>query len=234
MRGCLFVLILAAIVVVVGAWFGGPPVAGALVTIGLGAAGLKADDLDVTVRSDPPLELALGKADRVDVEGTQVDWNGLQAQRLDLTLHDVDFLGRTAGDVTGRLTGVELPGIEPPGSLATIDIEGPGNAAVTTITIDGPTVEAMATAAFEEKLGVKPTSASLSEPNVIRVVAGPVQLAGAVTIGPNGSLDVTTPVGTVTVIDADPSLPVRLASVAVENGSLVLTGTFDVGALLGG
>jgi hypothetical protein len=233
-RGCLFVLILAAIFVVVGAWFGGPPIAGALVTTGLGASGLKADNLDVTVRSDPPLELALGKADRVDVEGSQVDWNGLQAKRLDLTLHDVDFLGRTAGETTGRLTGVELPGVDPPGSLATIDIEGPGDAAVATITIDGPTVEAMAMAAFEEKLGVKPKSASLSEPNVIRVVAGPVQVAGALTIGPNGSLDVSTPVGTVTVIDADPSQPVRLASVAVENGSLVLTGTFNVAGLLGG
>jgi hypothetical protein len=234
MRGCLSVLVLAALFVVVGAWFGGPPIAEALVTTGLTGSGLHSDNLEVQVQSDPPLALALGRADRVVVSGTDVEWNGLTADTLDLTLRGVDFLGRTADQANGVLTGVELPNTRPPGSKANVDIAGPGNSAVVTITIDGTTVEAMAIEAFEQKLGVRPTSATLSEPNVIRFKAGPVTAAGALTIGPGGSLDVSTPLGTVTVLQPSPSQPIRLTSVDVENGSLVLTGTLDVRDLLGG
>ena len=42
-----------------------------------------------------------------------------------------------------------------------------------------------------------------------------------------------TPLGPVTVLDADPSRPFQLTDVAVEGGSLVLTGTFEVADLLG-
>ena len=113
MRGCLGVLIIAAIFVVAGAWFGGPPVAGALVTTGLTTAGLQSDDLDVDVDADPPLKLALGQADSVTIDATDVEWDGLHADTLELVLLDVDFLARTAAQVSGRLTGVELPDVEP-------------------------------------------------------------------------------------------------------------------------
>jgi hypothetical protein len=234
MRGCLSVPILAAVFVVAGAWFGGPPIAAALVTTGLGASGLHSDDLDVRVEADPPLELALGRADRVVVDATDAEWNGLRAAKLDLVLRDVDFIGRTAGNTNGRLTGVELPNVDPPGSKATIEISGPGDSAVATVTIDGRTVEAMAIEAFEQKLGVRPTSAKLTPPNVIRVQAGPVEVAGAVTVGPGGSLGVSTALGTVTVLEPSPSLPYQLTSASVEGDSLVLTGTLDVRRLLGG
>ena len=231
MRGCLSVLIIAAIFVVVGAWFGGPPIAEALVTTGLTSSGMHSDDLKVDVKSEPPLRLAIGRADEIDVDGTDVEWNGMTADALHLVLEDVDFLGRTAAHVNGRLTGVELPNVDPPGSKATVDIEGPGDAAVVTITIDGATVERMAAEAFQQKLGVRPTSTTLSEPNVIRFTAGPVTAAGALTIGPDGSLGVSTPLGTVTVLRPSPSQPIQFTSVAVEGGDLVLTGTFDVASL---
>jgi hypothetical protein len=233
-RGCLSVLILAAIFVVAGAWFGGPPIAEALVSTGLTASGLRSDDLHVEVEAEPPLTLALGRADRVNVDATDVEWNGLTADTLDLVLRDVDFLGRTAGETSGRMTGVELPNVDPPGSKATVEIDGPGDSATVTVTIDDATVEAMAIEAFEEKLGVRPSNAELSEPNVIRVQAGPVTAAGALTVGPDGSLGVATALGTVTVLEPSPSQPIRLASASVEGGDLVLTGTLDVGELLRG
>jgi hypothetical protein len=231
MRGCLSVLIIAAIFVGVGAWFGGPPIAEALVRTGLTSAGMHSDDLKVDVKSAPPLRLAVGRADEIDVDGTGVEWNGLTADTLHLVLEDVDFLGRSAAHVEGRLTGVELPNVDPPGSKATVDIKGPGDAAVVTITIDEATVERMAAEAFQQKLGVRPKSTTLSEPNVIRFTAGPVTAAGALTIGPDGSLGVSTPLGTVTVLRPSPSQPIQFTSVAVEGGNLVLTGTFDVGDL---
>ena len=130
------------------------------------------------------------------------------------------------------MTGVELPNVAPPGSTATIDIAGPGDAATVTITIDGPTFEAMAAEAFNKKLGIRPASVTLAEPNILRVVAGPITASSVMTVAPDGSLGVATPLGTVSVLDPDPSRPFHLTSVAVEGGSLVLTGTFDVAELL--
>jgi hypothetical protein len=233
-RGCLSVLVLAVLFVVVAAWFGGPPIAEALVSTGLTTSGLHSDDLHVHVEADPPLRLATGHADQILVDGTDVTWNGLSADTLHLTLDDVDFVGRSAGQTNGRLTGVELPNVDPPGSKATVDIEGPGASAVVTVTIDNATVERMAIAAFEQKLGIRPASAALSEPNVIRFQAGPVTASGALTIGPDGSLGVSTPLGTVTVLQPSPSQPIQLTSVAVEGDNLVLTGTLNVKDLLGG
>ena len=115
MRGCLGVLVIAVLFVVVGIWFGGPPIAAALVTTGLTSSGFHSDDLEVTVQADPPLSLALGRADRVVVSGTDVEWNGLTADTLDLTLHGVDLIGRSAAQANGVLTGVELPNVDPPG-----------------------------------------------------------------------------------------------------------------------
>jgi hypothetical protein len=232
MRGCLFVLIVAALFVVGLAWFAGPPIASALVGTTLTAAGLNATDLDVRVEADPPVLVAIGQADRVTIEGTDVDWDGLEARSIALTLTDASLIGPSAAEVEGRLVGVELPGIDPPGSLADVAFEGPFDAATTTVTIDGETVESMALAAFENTLGVRPDGATLSEPNVIRIRAGPVEVAGALTIGPGGTVDVTTPLGTATIVEPDPALPVELASVAVEGDELVLTGTIDLGELL--
>jgi hypothetical protein len=230
-RGCLSILILAAIFLVAGAWFAGPPVAGALVTTGLAAAGLQSDDMTVDVEADPPLRLALGQADRVSVDATDVEWDGLHADTLELVLRGVDFLARSAANVNGRLTGVELPDVDPAGSTAAIDIGGAGDDATATITIDGPTFEAMAIEAFDEKLGIRPSSVALSEPNVLRVTAGPINASSAMTVASDGSLGVATPLGTVTVLDADASRPFELTSVAVEGGSLVITASFDVADL---
>ena len=131
------------------------------------------------------------------------------------------------------MTGVELPNVDPPGSLATVEIAGPADDAIVTVTIDAETVEAMALAAFEAKLGVRPDSATLEEPNTIRVRAGAIQLAGTLEVAADGSIVVETPLGTVTVVDGDPPQPFQLTDVAVENGNLVLTGSIDVNDLMG-
>lgn len=232
MRGCLGVLILAVVLVAAGVWFGGPPIAGRLVSIGLGSAGLRSDDLEVSVQADPPLELGLGHADRVVVTGTNVAWHGYRADALDLTLDDVDLLGRSAARTTGELTGVELPGAEPRGSRATVEIDGRGPSASVTMTIDRSTAESMAAAAFEQRTGIRPSNTTLSEPNVIRFRAGPVDASGAMTVDRDGSLGVATPQGRVVILGPGASDPIRLTGVEVVNDDLVLTGTVDVASLL--
>src|SRR5262249_1181727 len=135
--------------VVVGLWFGGPTIAETMVRSALGPAGVRSDDVDVSIRADPPLELALGRASHVVVDGTDVAWDDYHADAVHLALDDVDLLGRSAARTTGRLTGVVLPGVEPAGSRATVDLAGRGPSVSVTITIDRSTAEAMATAAFE-------------------------------------------------------------------------------------
>jgi hypothetical protein len=232
MRGCFSVLVLAAAFAVGAAWFGGPTLAGALVQTGLVTSGLDAREIEVSVESDPPLEVATGHADRLAVDARDLDWNGIAARSLDLELRDVDLVSRTAERVDGTLAGVELPNVEPAGGEASIEIHGPGGSATTMVTIDGDAVEQMAIAAFEAKLGVRPDSATLGEPNLIRVMARGVEVVGAITVSEDGSLAVATPLGTAAIVEADPSQPIRFASAAVENGDLVLTGTLDVNDLL--
>src|SRR5690242_11486420 len=169
---------MAVLVVVVGLWFGGPPVAEQVVKTGLAAGGLRSDDLAVDVQADPPLELALGRAGRVVVTGTDVDWNGHHADTLRVTLDDVDLLGRSAARTSGRLDGIALRGVEPRGSTATAIIAGQGPTVDVTITIDASTAEAIASAAFEGTTGTRPTSVTLEEPNVIRFKVGPVDAMG--------------------------------------------------------
>jgi hypothetical protein len=225
-------LVLAIILVVAGVWFGGPPVAAGLVRTSLGSAGLRSEDLDVSVQADPPLELALGHADRVVVTGTNVEWDDYHAETLNLALDDVDVLNRSAARTTGALTGVELTGAEPPGSTATVEIAGRGRSASVTVTIDRSTAEAMAAAAFERETGIRPGSTTLSEPNVIRFKAGQVDGSGAITVGPDGSLGVATPRGRVIVLEPGATQPIRLTGVAVKGDDLVLTGTVDIASLI--
>jgi hypothetical protein len=232
-RGCLGVLVLAAMFLGAVAWFGGPPIASALVTTGLTASGLDARRIDVKVEADPPIKVGIGQADRVTIAADDVEWNGLKARALDLALEDVDILGRRAVRAEGRLTGAELPNVNPPGSLATVEIAGPADEATVTITIDGETVEAMAIAAFEAKLGVRPNSATLEKPSRVRIRAGGLDIAGDLQVAPDGSVEVVVPLGAVTVVPGDRSQPFQLTDAVVEDGSLVLTGTIDLNDLLG-
>lgn len=233
MRGCLGVLIIAALFLGAVAWFGGPPIASAVVTAGLTASGFDARRMDVKVTADPPIEVGLGRADQVTIEADDVEWNGLRARALDLTLEDVDILGRRARSAEGRLTGAELPNVQPAGSLATVEIEGPADDATVTITIDRETVEAMAIEAFQARLGVRPNSANLEEPNQIRIRAGGLDLTGDIRVSPEGDVQVAVPIGSVTVVDSDPSQPFQLTDATVENGTLVLTGSIDLNDLMG-
>jgi len=232
-RGCLSVLVLAVVLVVVGVWFAGPPIAAGVVQTALTSAGLRADHLDVAVKADPPLELALGRADRITVDGKNVQWNAHPAASLHLALDGVDLFDRSAARTTGRLVGVELSGVEPQGSKATIDIAGQGPSVDVTVTIDRATAQAIATAAFEQQTGIRPSSVTLRAPNLIQFKAGPVDASGAMSIDADGSLVVSTPQGAVTVLDPQATRPIQLNAVSVVGDQVVLRGSVDVASLLG-
>jgi hypothetical protein len=57
---------------------------------------------------------------------------------------------------------------------------------------------------------------------------------GRLTIDPAGAVAFNTRLGTVPILTIDPSLPLRLRSLAVVGGGLRLDGILDAQALLGG
>jgi hypothetical protein len=232
MRGCLSVLVLGAVFLAGLTWFAGPPVASGVVTKALQGSGLAADDLNVQVTADPPLELAVGRADQVAVHATTARWRGVRLASLDLTLDAVDLLGRTATSAEGRLDGVELDTAGGQTVLADFEFEGSAEAATTTIRIGAANVEAVTIDAFEAHFGVRPSSARLVAPNTVRVVLGGLTIDSRLSIDPKGSVVATARGDSIVLFTPGAALPLHLTSLAVTSSGLELRGTLDVGALL--
>ena len=224
MRGCLSVLILAAVFALGVTWFGGPPLAATVVQTSLTASGLQADDLEVAVSAAPPFKLVVGQADEVAISGTDVRWNDLEAETLHLKLMAVDLLARTAVSAEGSLEGVDLaePGAE--SALATVTFAGPAEAAEMIVRLDAATVQRLASAAFERELGVQPEGLELVGPNIVRFRTPLGPLDGTLEIEDDGALGVRYSLGTVRVVDAIPMPAIRLTGVEVTDGGLELTG----------
>ena len=233
MRGCLSVLIIAALFVVGALWFGGPPVASTVLEASLTSSGFTADELDVTVDASPPLTLVLGRADRVTIRASGVSWNGLQAESMTLEMDDVDLFARSAGRADGSFDGVELegPGAEP--VRVSIDLEGPSAAAATTVRMDRATAERIARAAFEAEFGVKADAIELVAPDQVRLTIAGQSVIGRLEVFGDGGLAVSNPLGPpVTLVAPDPGLPLTLTGILIDDAGLELTGTLEVSSLL--
>ena len=112
----------------------------------------------MTVSSDPPTDLLGLHADRVRIRATDATFRGLRIASLDVTLHDLQFVDRTAGAIDGHLDGVVVPDVGGRDlGLDSIRLAGGGE---TTIAIDdrsqGADVEALIADAIERKLGARP------------------------------------------------------------------------------
>jgi hypothetical protein len=232
MRGCLSVITLAVVFLAVAIWFGGPPLASAVVESTLTGTGFASDTLDVEVTADPPLTLAVGRADRVTITATGVEWNKMRLASLSLSLGSVDLIGRTAATADGRLGGVEFSGTGGEPVLADVELSGRADAAETTITIDAAAVSAMALSAFEAEFGLQPTSASLVAPDVVRLKLAGMTVSGQLAVAADGSIVARAGGSTIRLLAPDPSLPFRVTGLAVTPEALVLHGTFDVSSLL--
>ena len=238
MRGCLFTLALGFVVVALVVVIGLPALAGGLVTAGVKAAGLESNDITVNVTSDPPWDLVGLRADRVRVRATTATFRGLQIGALDVALQDVALLDRTAGAVTGQLTGVTVPDVGgSPLGLAAIALSGSGSAVTATTTVGGVDAAKLIASEISSATGITlpSTAVHLTAPN--RVIVRTSSLTGTVTLSADaaGNLVASVPsVGAVTVLRSGQDLPIRLTSVKVNgSGGLVLAGTLTVG-LLGG
>lgn len=232
MRGCFSVFILGIAFLAAAIWFGGPPLASAVVKSTLNGSGFTSDTLDVAVTADPPLTLAVGRAKDVAITATGVRWNGLRLASLTLSLGSVDLIGRTAATAEGRFGGVQLHGTGGQPILADVALKGSADAAKTTVTIDAATVTAMALAAFESSFGVRPSSASLVAPDIIRLKVAGLTVSGQLAVAADGSIVAVANGSTIRLVVPDASLPFQLTGLAVTPTALQLQGTLDVGSLL--
>ncbi len=238
MRGCLFTLLLGAIVIGFIVVVGLPAMAAGILTAGLGAAGLTAADTTVTVHSDPPTDLVGLRAGTVHVTATKATFRGLEMGSLDLVLGDVAVLERTAGSVDGVLTDVTITALG--GERVTLDrisISGGGKAITTTTVIPNAEVEALIADALEARIGTRPTSVTLTAPDGLSVKAGGTTSRGRFAINGKGDLVVRgvggTAAGTeIALIRGGEDLPIELTSVRVtQGGGLRLVGQLAIGIL---
>jgi hypothetical protein len=232
-RGCLVILVLAVVVALGGAWFGGPALAGVLVESALDASGFEARTTSVRVTSNPPFAVLTGQADRVDITAEDATFRDLVADGLDLALLDVDLLGRSFGEVEGIFTGARVNRPEG-GSVEAeeVSLTGPAANADAVVTIAGSEVERVAVDALEDGFGVTPKSATLTEPDLLTFEVAGNRVEGRFVVDPDGALSLAAQLPgnpRVELIEGD---PLRLESATVVDDTLVLTGSIDVAALL--
>jgi hypothetical protein len=237
-RGCLFTVALAAVVMALIVVVGLPAVAAGLLTAGVRAGGLQASDTVVTVTADPPWDLLELRATRVRVRATHATFRGLQIGALDVTLLDVSVLGRTAGAVGGRLTGVTVPDVAgQPLALGAIDLGGGGGRVTASTTIAAGDARALVAAEIAAVTGVDvpATAVRLAAPDKVVVKDG-LTVTARLSVDAAGNVVATAPdIPAVTLLRAGEDVPITFTSVRVVDaaGDLALAGTLSVG-LLGG
>jgi hypothetical protein len=237
MRGCLFVVGMGALVIALVVVVGLPALAAGVLTAGVGAAGLHADDTTVTVSSDPPTDLLLLHADRVRVRATHATFRGLEIGALDVTLGDVALVDRTAASVDGRLSGVVVPNVGARSlDLPEITLSGGGDAVDAATSITATAADTLVADAIEAGLGQRPTSVTLASPDLVTVrlgitvharlvVTAAGDLVARVADGPAAGQDVT-------LLRGGEDLPIRLTGADVTaGGDLHLAGRLTVGLL---
>jgi hypothetical protein len=236
MRGCLFVLVLAAALISGVAWFGAPTIADTVVAAALRGDGFRASTVSIQAVADPPPRLLVGQADRLTIDAAGVDWHSVKAARLSLTLINVDLLARSLGSIDGTIEAATLadPSGLDPAPIANIGIDGPADAAWTTITVDPSSFREVVLAAVFRQFGVQATNVELTAPDQLRLTTPGATFEGTLVIDPEGSLALSTRLGTVTMLRLDPTLPIRLRSVTVDGAALRLAGVLDATALLRG
>jgi hypothetical protein len=235
MRSCLIQLLMTVVVIFALLWFGLPFGASWLATTALNSAGFTGTDTKVEVSANLPPRILLGHADRIHITSTQVGVGDLHAGSIDLTLGNVEFIGRTIGTVSGTLTAVLVPA--PSGDPVTIDtatVEGAGTAATATLTTSSADLAKLAAAQFKGATGITST-VKLTAPDKVSVTAGGKTVPGRIVVASGAVMLVPTSssLPTVVLIQPGPGNPFHFTSVTVGSTTVTLVGTIDIQSLLG-
>lgn len=234
MRSCLIQLVLLFVVAFCLLWFALPLGVSALATGALNASGFSGTDTKVEVSANPPPLLLTGHADKIHITSSQVSISDLHAAGVDVTLGDVDMLGRKIGTVSGTLDGVRVAA--PNGDPVTIDeviLDGSATATTATSRMSVATAQALVESQLKAQTGVA-AKVVIKGPNLVTItINGKPQpgrlltISGSLLLVPDGN---TLP--TVTLIAPGGGNPFRVTSVTVGLAGVMLVGTIDVQDLL--
>lgn len=233
MRGCLFVLTAAALLVALLAWFASPLLASAAIAVALQNGGFVATTQTIDATADPPPKLLVGRADRVEIQATGVAFRTFHARSLDLVLTDVDVVNRTAATIRGSVEAASVSTADGVPTGADLRIDGSASSAATSIVVSGATVDRVVRATFGDRVGVAVSRTELVEPDSVRIVTPGAMLEGRLVIDAGGAVALSTRLGSAPILSLDPSFPLRLESVRVLNGDVVVAGRLDATTLLG-
>jgi hypothetical protein len=233
-RGCLTSFFVLIALLLVACWLFLPAIASGAVDRGLGLAGFDGRDRRVTIGASPPLELVALHADSVRVQATDASYRGLRIGTVDVTLHDVALLDRTAGSINGTLTTVQFTTADgTPITVASIGLSGSGTAVDATIALSAAQVRTIAAAALERSVGATPTKITLVAPDRATVVVGGRSASGRLIVDAGGGLvfqpaDGSGPLaGPIDLIRPGPDVPLRLRSISVGPSGATIGGSLD-------
>ncbi|HEY6571024.1 MAG TPA: hypothetical protein VIZ22_12075 [Candidatus Limnocylindrales bacterium] len=237
MRGCLFTLLLGAVAIGLFVVVVFPALVAGALTAGVEAAGLQSESTVVTVTSDPPTDLLGMHADQVRIRASDATFRGMEIANLDVTLHDLRFVDRTARSIDGFLDGMVVPDVGGRElALDSVRLSGGGETVIATTRIAGAQVEGLIADGIEAKLGKRPTSVALTVPDRLTVrLDGTVR--GRLIVSPSGDLQLRITNGpaeglVVTLLRGGVDVPLRLTEAAVSPaGDLELTGELAVSLL---
>lgn len=111
---------LGFVAAIVGGSFFLPALAGLAFEVGCGVAGVRAEQLEVTVDAWPPQEVALGRADRVRLSGRGLGYGEMSADLVDVTIHGLDIPGSRSGAVEASVDSATVAGTP----ITAIDVHG--------------------------------------------------------------------------------------------------------------
>jgi hypothetical protein len=234
MRGCLSVLVLAAIFLVAAAWFAGPQLASYVVETGLSTSGFHGTNTEVTVAANPPFELLTGRADAITIDSDAATIGQFSAAHLELILHDADLIARHSQTVEGSLDDVTMQTADSTSVRASeVRLSGDPAAADVTIRVNPGELTRMATATINRELGVTAEDVKFLQPDRVSFSVGKSTIAGQLVIHDGGLAVMANLPGSPRVDLIAASQGLRLTKVAVKGTGLELSGILDVEDLLG-
>jgi hypothetical protein len=235
MRGCLFTLVLGAVVIGALVVFALPRVLEGVITGSLATAGLQARETSVRLEQDDPLSLIGLKADRVSIDALDATIGEMDAGSVNLVLKDVDLGSRTAGSVSGTLGDVTTVSGGARIDIPEISLEGDTSSVEAVASVDSADVEAIVRERVTTALGEPPTDVRIEAPNIMTVTVRGFPVTGTLLVDEVGALrlSLSDPISTdLVIIEPDATL-MDLRAVRVAGDRLVLEGDVDVATLLG-
>jgi hypothetical protein len=224
LRFLIFFVVLAGLLAFVAL----PALAAPLLTQMVRDAGLRANELSVSVGYFDP-SLLIGRSERLRIEARGVSLGPATADGLDLTLGGVDLFGRTFATISGNIRDIELSA----GGLAVtvdrVDIDGPAQAAaVTGYFTPAQSIEIVRQSA--QRVGVSLQDVRLVDGAIRLRLAGFETRASVAVDG--GALVLRPQVGPrLLLLQPAPSDPWRLTEAWITTDGLVVRGVIDAAAL---